>query len=624
MNEQAQQHTGDSITVPDVVDLQTVVDRLERQGALLAEAKRLARLGSWEWEVGEERVSWSDELVSILGRESAGDSPGFESYLECVHPDDRSGVWEAVERAMRDGSTFEFAHRVVHPDGGVRTVDGKGRVHLDADGAPARVVGTAQDVTERERAADERAARRLAEDEARRSAFLAAAGKLLARGALDLEGTLRSVARLAVESESDWCAVDLVDSDGAIRRAAVDHRDPASARLALEIQERYPPGPESSRGAPAVIRTGRPELLAEIPDALLESEARDAEHLRLLRELRLRSSMIVPLEARGRTLGALTFVASQDGRRFTERDLHFAMELAARSALAIDNARLYEESVEARMVAEEQAVELELQAEELQAQAEELEMQAEELQAQTETLQSQARELEEANAVKSNFLAVMSHELRTPLNAISGYRELLDMEVHGPITPAQRDALARIQVNQRHLLRLINDVLSFTRLEAGLVHCADEVLDVASLLEGMRSLVEPQMAAKGLSYRCDGCDGGLRVRGDRGRIEQVLLNLLANAVKFTPTGGTVELTCHRSDGDVRFRVSDSGPGVEPDKRESIFDPFVQVGRGAGSENQGVGLGLAISRDLATAMGGTLTLESSSPSGSTFTLSLPGA
>jgi PAS domain S-box-containing protein len=231
---------------------------------------------------------------------------------------------------------------------------------------------------------------------------------------------------------------------------------------------------------------------------------------------------------------------------------------------------------------------------------------------------------DEANRAKSEFLASMSHELRTPLNAIAGYLDLLSLEIHGPVTDRQRGALGRIKRNQEVLLSLINDVLNFAKLEAGRLEIETEPVAVGGLLEALEPLVSPQLGAKQLRFRCLPCADGLAALGDAERIQQVLINLLTNAIKFTGAGGAVTVDARDAGEMVEIRVSDTGRGIPPDKLESIFDPFVQVDRRgtlAEDSQQGVGLGLAISRELARAMAGDLAVESAVGAGSTFTLRL---
>jgi PAS domain S-box-containing protein len=239
------------------------------------------------------------------------------------------------------------------------------------------------------------------------------------------------------------------------------------------------------------------------------------------------------------------------------------------------------------------------------------------------TVSEQARrDAEAANRAKSEFLAVMSHELRTPLNAISGYADLLEMGIHGPITPAQRQALERIQLSQVHLLGLIDEVLNYAKLETATVHFAIEDFLAREALSTAESLLAPQARAKGLRLTVHGCPPDLTVRADSEKLRQILVNLLSNAVKFTDRSGTIDLRCASRRGRVLFEVADSGIGIPEDKIDTIFDPFVQVRADLTRPHQGTGLGLAISRELARGMEGTITVESAPGQGSVFRLDLP--
>ncbi|MFL5385392.1 MAG: PAS domain S-box protein [Longimicrobiaceae bacterium] len=230
---------------------------------------------------------------------------------------------------------------------------------------------------------------------------------------------------------------------------------------------------------------------------------------------------------------------------------------------------------------------------------------------------------EAANRAKAEFLASMSHELRTPLNAIAGYADLLLMGVRGELGPEARSDVQRMRRSGQHLLSLINDILNFAKIEAGQLHYELERVPVAALLADLEVLVGPQVAQRGLSYRSSPGEGGLAVWADEEKTRQILLNLVTNAIKFTEPGGTVAVSYHRADRGVRIRVADTGRGIAPEQQARIFDPFVQVDRHLTAESQqGVGLGLSISRDLARGMGGDLHVESVPGEGSVFTLWLP--
>jgi PAS domain S-box-containing protein len=238
--------------------------------------------------------------------------------------------------------------------------------------------------------------------------------------------------------------------------------------------------------------------------------------------------------------------------------------------------------------------------------------------------EQQARlEAEAANAAKAIFLTTMSHELRTPLNAVSGYVDLLEMGVRGPITELQRVDLRRIRRASQHLLVLINDILNYARLEAGTVELHPSEVRLTDALTEMEALITPQLTAKGVEYEYRGCDAKFRVLADREKLDQILLNLVGNAVKFTDRGGKITLDCGVADGIAHVTITDTGRGIPRGKLDMIFDPFVQVDRHLTPERQqGVGLGLAISRDLARAMHGDITVESDAGKGAIFTLTLP--
>jgi signal transduction histidine kinase len=231
-------------------------------------------------------------------------------------------------------------------------------------------------------------------------------------------------------------------------------------------------------------------------------------------------------------------------------------------------------------------------------------------------------EAEAANRGKSEFLAVMSHELRTPLNAIGGYADIMEMGIRGPITPAQREDLARIQMSQRHLLGLINEVLNYAKVETGAVHYDLATVQVREVLNAAESLVAPQARAKGLTLAITECPPQLEARTDSEKLRQILINLLSNAVKFTERGGRIEMGCEEAPSKIRIHVQDTGIGIPADKLHLIFDPFVQVRSDLTRPHEGTGLGLAISRDLARGMGGDLVVESAPGVGSTFSLTLP--
>jgi signal transduction histidine kinase len=309
----------------------------------------------------------------------------------------------------------------------------------------------------------------------------------------------------------------------------------------------------------------------------------------------------VPLVAQGRVTGLLAVVrpratpatAADEALLSALADqtaapLEHALltERVERAALVADNLRLYEAERAARVAAEYARA-----------------------------------EAEAANRAKSQFLTTMSHELRTPLNAIAGYVELMEMGLHGSLTEEQRQDLRRIRTSQRALLGLVEDVLDMAKLETGRIELRFAVVSLHEILKGVETLVFPQLFAKSLQYRYHDTDPAVAVRVDRERFQQILVNLLTNAIKFTAPGGSVALRADIVGGDVWVRVEDTGPGIPANKLEEIFEPFVRVDSTLTRSTEGSGLGLAISRSLARAMGGDLTVESTVGVGSIFSVRL---
>ena len=233
-------------------------------------------------------------------------------------------------------------------------------------------------------------------------------------------------------------------------------------------------------------------------------------------------------------------------------------------------------------------------------------------------------EEQSSNKSKSEFLAAMSHELRTPLNAIGGYAELIEMGVGGAVSEQQREYLERIRSSQQHLLALINDLLNYSRIESGQVTYDRQRVELHDCVERVMTMVMPQATTKRISVVHGPCPDTVVATADRLKVEQIVLNVLSNAVKFTPQGGRITVSCRATDDAALIDIRDTGPGIPADQRSAIFEPFVQLGRSLTSAHEGTGLGLAISRDLARAMDGDVTVESAPGEGSTFTLRLPRA
>lgn len=411
--------------------------------------------------------------------------------------------------------------------------------------------------------------------------FVAHASRVLVEP-LDARETLERFARLVVPAMADSCVTYLVDDAGEPVRVATADVDPQVGAELDALREAAPIAGIPNHPMHRVIATGTSYFRREVSD----DDMRRAMGTDLQQAERVgwRSAILLPLIARGRIVGAVGLGRRGQLRPFQDRDLVLAESLAARAALAVDNAQLFAAAEKAR------------------------------------------REAEAANRAKSDFLAMMSHELRTPLNAIAGYLDLLRMELRGPLTADQAGDLERIDLAQRRLLALINDVLNFAKLEAGRVEFHLRPVTVQELFDAVMPLVEPQMEARGLSFERapESLASSLLAVADAEKTQQVLLNLLSNAVKFTPAGGRISLLA-LADGDwIQVQVADTGVGIAAERVEDIFEPFVQVDTSLTRTADGTGLGLAISRALAREMDGDLTVRSAVGEGSTFTLTLPKA
>ncbi|HET7228613.1 MAG TPA: ATP-binding protein [Longimicrobium sp.] len=446
-----------------------------------------------------------------------------------------------------------------------------------------------------------------------RLAFLARSSRCLAES-LDYESTVAAVAGMALPFLGSWCIVDVVEPDETMRRVAIVHPDPEKQEIAAGLRDSWPPDRDDALGAPRAVRSRKVEVIPHVSDEMLVAVAHDEENLRILRALGIGSVIVVPLIARDRVLGALSLVSSDTGHQYTPDDLELAEDLGARCAMAMDNARLYRDARSAGALAAQMNQRLVIAS------------------ISDQELADAARE---ANAAKSQFLSAMSHEIRTPINAIIGYSALLDLEIAGPLSPGQSQYLSRIRASSTHLLKLIDDVLDLAKVEAGRMEVRRESAQADAAITLTVGLVDPQAIAAGvtLDYQ-EGCTA--TYLGDEHRVRQILVNLLANAVKFTDRGGRVTVTCGTTpDPDVDaqlagegpwvfIRITDTGMGIAPEMRDAVFEPFLQADQSHTRKQGGTGLGLTISRELARRMEGDLTLRSVLGEGSCFTLWLHAA
>jgi signal transduction histidine kinase len=388
--------------------------------------------------------------------------------------------------------------------------------------------------------------------------------------AVDHREALSRLALLAVPRLADWCAVDVVEPDAVgISRLAVAHINPSKVAYAHELHERYPPDPTAERGVPQVIRTGLSELYREIPPAMLDQAAVDDEHRRIIRELDLRSAMVVPLRGADRTFGALTFIYTGQ-RRYTEADLAFAEDLARRAALLIERRRLEEEA-------------------------------------------------RAASQVKDEFLAMLGHELRNPLAPIRTALHLMERRADAE-TSKERQVIER-QVD--HLVHLVDDLLDVSRITQAKIALHREPIEVGTVIARALEMASPLFEQRGHHLDLQVPREGLVVSADPARLSQVFSNLFTNAAKFTDPGGRITVTAARAGREIEIDVKDNGVGIAPEFLPLLFETFAQERRTVTRSQGGLGLGLSIVRSLVALHDGTVSVHSEGRGrGSTFTVRLP--
>jgi len=591
-----------------------------------------------------------------------------DGWTVVVHPHDLPRTRQSWQRSLDTGTAFENEVRLR------RASDGSYRWHLtralpmrDRRGEIVKWFGSHTDIDDQKRA-----------EEAQR--FLVQAGAALA-GSLDYRSTLAAIAKMAVPRIADWSRVDVLE-DGKLRTLAVEHVNPSKVELALELARRYPEDREAAQGPPHVVRTGESELVTEISEERLAELAVDDLHLAIVRELGLHSYMCVPLVARERVLGVISFVSAESGRRYGPDDLALAEELARRAGTAIENAQLYREVEERAQAARvldtvgdgvflvdgEGMVRVWNRAAEAltgltradvvgcpaeqvlpgwdhlaarvpvagvpgpaSAEAMPLELDGGERWiaisgvAFDEGTVYAFRDTTEDRAleqIRQDLVATVSHELRTPLAAIYGSALTLgrgDLE----LDEALHSKLLEVIVEESsRLADIVNDLLLASQLDAGRLHVHIERCDARALAQ---LVVEAALThlPEGVSLELEnGTDEVPPVAADEGQLRQVLGNLIDNAIKYSPDGGGIQIRLEPAGDHVRFRVADQGLGVPAAEESRIFEKFYRLDphmtRGIG----GTGLGLYISRELVRRVKGRIWVEPNDGRGSVFYVEIP--
>jgi signal transduction histidine kinase len=399
--------------------------------------------------------------------------------------------------------------------------------------------------------------------------FLAEASKVLG-SSLDYRTTLATVAQLGVPEIADWCTVDMLAEDGSIEQLAIAHVDPEKVQWARELNAANPPDPNAPTGVPNVLRTGRSEYYPVITDEMLVAAAKNAEELALIRRIGFSSAMTVPLRIQERAIGAMTFVAAESGRHYTGADLAFAEEVASRAALAVENARLY-------------------------------------------------RDAQRAIAVRDEFMSLASHELKTPVTSLKMYTQVLQRQAERRGDADLADRLVKMDRQTDKLTGLINDLLNVARIQTGQLEYVDETVDLNAIVHECVDTIQPTTTRHHIIV--EGTIDG-HAWGDSERIGQVVTNLLTNAIKYSPRADRVIVRLEASAGNAVVSVRDFGIGIDDEHREKIFEQFYRVSDPSEKTYPGLGLGLFIAGEIVKRHGGTITVQSASGEGTTFTVTLP--
>ncbi|MBA2482543.1 MAG: GAF domain-containing protein [Planctomycetes bacterium] len=566
---------------PDEVELvQRVADRcwesiermrigreLRESEARLHAALEAARQVAWERLPVSDTMRCSQSACTVLGIALDDGRIAVTDWQDCIHPDDREQRHAIVDEAQRLGGPYRVEFRWTRPDDGSEMwVEESGRFDRLVGGRESKASGIAADITVRQR-------------QAIREHLLVDATTILT-SSLDQEETLRRLAKVVVPRLADWVAIDLRGPDGTLHRLAIEHIDQAKAAEAQEWQRRYPL--RQDQAPYTVVGTGSTVLSETITDELLVAASHDSEHLRLVRDLRLNSYMVVPLTGSKRVLGALTLVTAESGRTYTSADVAFAEDLARQAGTAIENSQLFGEAETARCEAAQRA-----------------------------------EALAATNAELQQFAYVASHDLKEPLRMVTQYMDILDRKLGPNLSPEHRRFLAFAVDGATRMQALITDLLAFT--SAGRDERMSEEVDLQAVIQEVMLVFAEQIAATKASVSIDPLP---TLPGSRTRLALVLQNLIGNALKFIARDRPpqIAVSAARRGETWEISVQDNGIGIEPAYHQKVFEVFQRLH--ARGEYPGTGMGLAICRKIIEQHHGELLVESELGWGSRFILRLP--
>jgi PAS domain S-box-containing protein len=520
-------------------------------------AQQAGAVGSFELMPETGKIAPSEQFCRLWGMPVRAEYD-VADFIALIHEEDRATVVTGNKDLPADALDYT-EYRIVRPDTGqVRWMARRGELMLDRASGQQRYIGISYDITRRKRT----------ELDLR---FLARASAALA-SLVDQHGTLDKLAFLAVPSFADWCAIDLLESDGTLNRVAVAHVDPAKIRLAGEFHRLFPPDPDDERGIGKVLRTGCADWAHEITGAMLDQSIKNRARLAALRELGLKSFICVPLSVRGKILGAVTFASAESARLYVEDDVALAEDLGRRAAVAIENARLYQA-------------------------------------------------LQDADRSKDIFLATLSHELRNPMAAIMNGLSIVRLVPHDQ---GKVEESARLMTRQaEQLTRLVDELMDISRITTGKVELKKVHVDLRDILQDVIESSRPMIEAERHRLSVTLPSEAAELMADIVRLAQIFSNLLNNAVRYTNPGGKIGIALECTPDQFIVRVTDTGVGISSDMLKNVFKIFAQVDHPIERSKGGLGIGLYLVDALVRLHGGKVEASSAGAGqGSEFAVYLP--
>lgn len=639
-------------------------------------AQQAGKIGTFEWDLREiQRSYWSKEFELLYGYPNGGfDSDSKDKWVQHVHPDDKKRVKEEIENYLADKKSTEMniEFKVKWPDNSLHYLVTRAQIIRNTKGKAQRVIGVNIDITERKTIENN-------------LVFLSQVSKVLS-SSLDYKKTLKNIATLSVTEMADWCTIHM-QTDTGIEQLAVAHSDPKKVKWALKFHEKKSLNPQEKIGIAKVMRTGKPEYYPVITDEMLIASAKDKANLELLRKVGFSSVMMMPIIVEDKTVGVISFIASESRKHYTLADLIVAEEVASRAALAIENSRLYHSAqenesryrsfVDSNIVGvftankegyiidcntafekitgytKKEILKKNLTRWEITPQeyTEEVQKAMEELKKYgrsnpwekeyikkdgsqvpvivASTLINEERgenitivlditERKRLEQRKDEFIGIASHELKTPLTSIKGYTQILERIIKQMSDDRLKLYLKKTNIYINRLDSLITDLLDVSRIQAGKLQFNMSNFDVYTLVNESIEAIQP--TAEHHKIICEKCIHA-QIYGDMPRLEQVILNMLSNAIKYSPESKKVNVSVQKKDNKIMVSVQDFGIGIPKKSQSKLFERFYRVEKTA-SQFSGLGIGLYISAEIVFRHGGDMWVESEEGKGSTFFFTLP--